>query len=157
MSYFIANLSLNLLVKEFLKSVNNLAKLQAKCLIVSHIPFARVVEFGTVRSDFVASRSGRVAFLNSTARTHELCLRPDQTRPTNMSRLSRQVYDQTKCADLSETQAVRGSGRVGSMWWNLEATLSDPTNDKVWSGPSGRMWTLAANDGGMHEIVSRHS
>ena len=76
MSYFIANLSLNLQVKEFLKSVNNLAKLQAKWLIVSHIPFARVVEFGTVQSDFVASRvwSGRVRVVESRSDT----IRPDQ-------------------------------------------------------------------------------
>ena len=29
--------------------------------------------------------------------------------------LSGKVYDQTKSADLSETQAVRGSGLVGSV------------------------------------------
>ena len=51
--------------------------------------------------------------------TDSRTLRPDQTRPTDkvrtcMSRLSEQVYDQTKSADLSETQAVRGSGLVGS-------------------------------------------
>ena len=35
MCYFTINLSLNLLVKEFLKSVNHLAKLRAKLFIVS--------------------------------------------------------------------------------------------------------------------------
>ena len=52
--------------------------------------------------------SGRVlSFPNSTTRTHRLCLRPDQTHGQNpyMSRLNRQVYDQTKSADLSDTQA----------------------------------------------------
>ena len=38
--FFITNLSFNLLVKEFLKSVKNLAKLQAKWLIMSHALFA---------------------------------------------------------------------------------------------------------------------
>ena len=52
------------------------------------------------------------------------------------SRLSGQVYDQTKSADLSETQAVRGSGLVGSVQWKLETIRPDPTNDKVWSGQS---------------------
>ena len=81
MSYFIANLSLNLLVKEFLKSMNNLAKLQAKWLIVSHIPFARVVEFGTVQSDFVASRvwSCRFSKFHCTDPRTLSAARPDQT------------------------------------------------------------------------------
>ena len=44
-------------------------------------------------------------------------IRPDQTHGQSpyMSRLSGQVYDQIKSADLSETQAVRGSGLVGSV------------------------------------------
>jgi len=48
-----------------------------------------------------------VSFLNSTTRTHGLCLRPDQTHGQNpyMSRLIGHVYDQTKSADLSETRA----------------------------------------------------
>jgi len=48
-----------------------------------------------------------VSFPNSTTRTHRLCLRPDQTHGQNpyVSRLNRQVYDQTKSADLSETRA----------------------------------------------------
>ena len=48
-----------------------------------------------------------MSFRNSTTRTHRLCLRPDQTHGQNlyMSRLNRQVYDQTKSADLSETRA----------------------------------------------------
>ena len=40
----------------------------------------------------------------------------------DMSTFSGQVYDQTKSADLSETQAVRGSGLVGSVQWKLETT-----------------------------------
>ena len=40
--------------------------------------------------------------------------RPDQTR-RYVLRLSGKVYNQTKSADLSETQAVRGSGLVGSV------------------------------------------
>ena len=52
--------------------------------------------------------SGRVvSFPNSTTRTHRLCLRPDRTHGQNpyMSRLFRNVYDQTKSANVSETQA----------------------------------------------------
>jgi len=50
-----------------------------------------------------------VSFPNSTKRTHRLCLRHDQThvglQNPYMSRLNRQVYDQTKSEDLSDTRA----------------------------------------------------
>jgi len=39
MGYFITNLSFNLLVKEFVKIGEHLAKLQAKRLIVLYAPF----------------------------------------------------------------------------------------------------------------------
>ena len=92
-----------------------------------------------------------MSFPNSTTRTHGLCLRPDQTHGQNpyMSRLNRQVYDQTKSADLSdiradpiglcrrpgrrpETRTLVWSGRVGS--------------GPVWFGPcpcpSSGIWAL---------------
>jgi len=48
------------------------------------------------------------------------------------------LYDQTKSADMSETQAVRGSGlRV-----HVVAFRNDRTNYKVWSGPSSVIWIL---------------
>jgi len=66
--------------------------------------------------------------------------RPDRTdgQCPYMSRFSGQVYDQTKSADMSETQAVRGSGlRV-----HVVAFRNDRTNDKVRSGPSSVIWIL---------------
>ena len=36
---------------------------------------------------------------------------------------------------LSETWSQARTCLVGSMWWNLEPTLPDPTSEKVWSDP----------------------
>jgi len=108
----------------------------------------RVEEFGTGRARLCRLSGLVVSFLSSTTRTRPntsapatgsptksgpceiplLRLRPDQTRPDQthvgqnpyMSRLSGQVYDQTKSADLSETQAVRGSGLVGSVYSGIK-------------------------------------
>ena len=58
----------------------------------------------------------RVKFHYTDPRTWS-ATRPDETHGQSpyMLSLSGQVYDQTKSADLSETQAVRGSGLVGSV------------------------------------------
>jgi len=63
--------------------------------------------------------------LRATTQTHGLCLRPDQTHGQSpyMSRLSERVYDQTKSADLSGTQAVR----VWSGWVRVVEFRNDTT------------------------------
>ena len=82
--------------------------------------------------------------------------RPDQTHGQSpyMSRLSGQVYNLTKSADLSETQAVGGSGLVGSAWWNLGTTRPDPTSDKVWSGPSSKIWATYSKQKWIIDLLS---
>jgi len=83
-----------------------------------------VVEYCTGRAR-LCRWSGLVVskFNHTDPWTSSASLRPDQTHGQSpyMLRLSGQVYDQTKSADLSETRAVRGSGLVGSVYiqWNL--------------------------------------
>jgi len=90
----------------------------------------RVVKFGRGR-DRLCRWSGLVVlFLNSTTRTHGLhATRPDQTHGQSpyVSRLSGQVYDQTKSADLSETRAVleSGLGRVRVVEFRSDTTRPD--------------------------------
>jgi len=71
--------------------------------------------------------------------------RPDQTHGQSpyMSRSSGQVYDQTKSVrTCAETQAVGGSGLVGSGRVRVVEFSNDTTSDKVWPRPSSGIWTL---------------
>jgi len=90
-----------------------------------------LVEFGAGPTTLCRWSGPTVSFPNSTTWTDPT--RPDQTRRQSpyMSRLSGKVYDRTESAE-----AVRGSGLVGSVQWNLKTIRPASTSDKVWPGPS---------------------